>query len=117
MSSSEIRARLMELAEERVQAEYMGLSADGAYMADLEEEILTHRAALVGAAVTELAVLYGLLYGRNLGSGLDSRSIQGGTHEAPISQARNRSGSSPMSASTPSEPRVSACCSPVTSHT
>ena len=67
MSHSEIRARLMELAQERLQAECMGLSADGAYMADLEEEVLTYRAALVGAAVTELAVLRGQLYGRNLG--------------------------------------------------
>jgi hypothetical protein len=36
-------------------------------MADLEEEILTHRAALVGAAVTKLAVRRGQPYGRNLG--------------------------------------------------
>ena len=67
MSPSEIRARLMELAQERLQAEWMGLNSDGAYMADLEQEILTHRAALIGAAVTELAVLRGQLYGRNIG--------------------------------------------------
>jgi hypothetical protein len=36
-------------------------------MADLEEEILAYRAALVGARVTDVAVLHGMLHGRNLG--------------------------------------------------
>jgi hypothetical protein len=67
MSSTEIRARLMELARERLEAECQGLGANGTYMADLEEEILAYRAALVGARVTDVAVLQGMLHGRNLG--------------------------------------------------
>jgi hypothetical protein len=67
MSPSEIRARLMQLATERLQAECIGLKAEVPYMAHLEEQNLSRRAAQVGAAVTELAVLRGQLYGRNLG--------------------------------------------------
>jgi hypothetical protein len=67
MSSTEIRAHLMELTRERLEAESHGLSANRAYMADLDEEILIYRAALGGARVTDVAVLYGLLHGRNLG--------------------------------------------------
>jgi hypothetical protein len=67
MSLTEIRAHLMELARERLEAECHGPSANWAYMADLEEEILTYRAALVGARVTDIAVLHGMLHGRNLG--------------------------------------------------
>jgi hypothetical protein len=36
-------------------------------MADLEEEILAYRAALVGSRVTDVAVLHGMLHGPNLG--------------------------------------------------
>lgn len=67
MSSTEIRARLMELARERLEAECQGLSANRAYMADLDEEILIYRAALVSARVTDVAVLHEMLRGRNLG--------------------------------------------------
>jgi hypothetical protein len=67
MSSTEIRAHLMQLARERLEAECHGLSANQAYMADLDEEILIYRAALVGARVTDIAVLYGMLHGPNLG--------------------------------------------------
>jgi hypothetical protein len=67
MTPTEIRARLMELAQERLQAQRTGLDSNGLYMADLEQEIRGHRAALTGAAVTELAVLRGQLYGRNHG--------------------------------------------------
>jgi hypothetical protein len=67
MSSTEIRARLMDLARERLEAESQGLGANGAYMADLEEEIRAYRIALVGARVTDVAVLHGMLHGRNLG--------------------------------------------------
>jgi hypothetical protein len=67
MSTSEIRAHLLDLAQERLEAERVGLSADRAYMADLEEEITTYRAALVGVAVTEIAVLRGQLFGRDVG--------------------------------------------------
>jgi hypothetical protein len=67
MSSTDIRARLMELAEERVVAERAGLAGNRAYMADLEDEIAAYRRALVGAAVTEIAVLRGELFGRQFG--------------------------------------------------
>jgi hypothetical protein len=67
MSTTEIRAHLLQLAQERLEAECAGLSADPGYMADLEEEIAAYRAALVGAAVTEIAVLRGQLFGREFG--------------------------------------------------
>jgi hypothetical protein len=40
MSAIEIRAHLLELAEERVAAEEMGMDADPVYMAHLEAEVL-----------------------------------------------------------------------------
>jgi hypothetical protein len=67
MSPAEIRAHLLELAQERNEAERVGLSANEAYMADLDEEIVAYRHALVGAAVTEIAVLRGELFGREFG--------------------------------------------------
>jgi hypothetical protein len=67
MSSTAIRVHLLDLALERVTAERMGLSADPHYMADLEGEIAAYRAASVGAAVTEIAILRGELFGRDLG--------------------------------------------------
>jgi hypothetical protein len=67
MSSAEIRAHLLELAQERVDAERAGLSANEAYMADLEGEIVTYRRALVGVCVTEIAVRRGELFGREFG--------------------------------------------------
>jgi hypothetical protein len=67
MSPVEIRARLAELADERIAAEHAGLTADPAYMADLESEVLECRRALVGALVTEIAVSRGELFGRGFG--------------------------------------------------
>jgi hypothetical protein len=67
MSPTEIRAHLMELARERLEAERQGLSTNRSYMDDLEEEILAYRAALVGARMTDVAVLHGMLRGRNHG--------------------------------------------------
>jgi hypothetical protein len=67
MSPVEIRAHLLELAQERIEAEHVGLAADPAYMADLEAELLEYQRALVGAIVTEIAVLRGELFARNLG--------------------------------------------------
>ena len=67
MSASEIRARLLELADERCAAERAGLDRNQAYMADLEDEIVAFRVALAGAAVTEIAVLRGELFGRQFG--------------------------------------------------
>jgi hypothetical protein len=67
MSCTEIRAHLLELAQERIEAERVGLSANPAYMADLEDEIVTYRRALLGASVTEIAILRGELFGREFG--------------------------------------------------
>jgi hypothetical protein len=67
MSSTEIRAHLLELAQERAEAERAGLSANATYMTDLEDEIVTYRRALVAASVTEIAVRRGELFGRELG--------------------------------------------------
>ena len=49
--------------EERLLAVEIGLAADGAYMADLEDEIAACRAAYVGAAVTEIATMRAELSG------------------------------------------------------
>jgi hypothetical protein len=57
MYASEVRRRLMLLAEERVLAHESGLDRDRAYMADLEDEIAETRHAYLGAAVTEIAML------------------------------------------------------------
>ena len=67
MSSTEIRARLRELTHERVAADRAGLTGNQAYMTDLEDEISAYRRALVGAAVTEIAVMRGELFGREFG--------------------------------------------------
>jgi hypothetical protein len=67
MSPNEIRAHLLELADERLVAEGLGMRADGAYMTDLEDEIAAYRHALLGASVTEIAVLRGVLFGRDYG--------------------------------------------------
>ena len=64
MSSSDIRAHLQVLARERLMAEEIGMRPDGAYMADLENEIAEYRDALAGAAVTEIAALCGELFVR-----------------------------------------------------
>jgi hypothetical protein len=67
MSAIQIRARLLELAEERVAAEQVGLDADATYMAELNAEVLAYRFALVAAQVTEIAMLRGELFGRDRG--------------------------------------------------
>ena len=67
MLPNEIRAHLLELAHERLAAEAFGMRAGGAYMTDLDEEIALYRHALIGASVTEIAVLCGVLFGRNQG--------------------------------------------------
>jgi hypothetical protein len=67
MSPEEIRAHLVDLAHERRAAEALGMRAGGAYMTDLEEEIAAYRHALIGASVTEIAVLCGVLFGRGQG--------------------------------------------------
>jgi hypothetical protein len=67
MSRNEIRAHLVELADELRAAEALGMRHGGAYMTDLEQEIADYRHALIGASVTEIAVLRGVLFGRDYG--------------------------------------------------
>jgi hypothetical protein len=67
MSPLEIRAHLHELAHERAAAEAVGLTANPAYLAGLEAEVLEYRTALIGTVVTEIATLHGELFGRNVG--------------------------------------------------
>jgi hypothetical protein len=67
MSRKEIRAHLVELADELQAAEALGMRHGGAYMTDLEEEIANYRRALIEASVTEIAVLRGVLFGRDYG--------------------------------------------------
>jgi hypothetical protein len=63
----ELHVRLKELLAERILASSEGLAAHSAYMADLEHEIAEVRAAYVGAAVTEIAMLRGELFGPQVG--------------------------------------------------
>ena len=55
--------RLRELYAERALARIEGLSGNGLFMADIDEDIETYRAAYVGAAVTEIATLRARLSG------------------------------------------------------
>jgi hypothetical protein len=63
----EFHIRLKELLAERLLASSEGLAADSAYMADLDHEIAEVRAAYIAAAVTEIAVLRGELFGPQVG--------------------------------------------------
>lgn len=67
MSAIELHDHLHRLEAERVAASLVGLASDPAYMADLDEEICDTKAAYVGAAVTEVAVLRAELWGPQLG--------------------------------------------------
>ena len=67
MYTSEIRAQLDRLHRERLEAEATGLTRCAAYMADLDDEIAACRAAYVGAAVTEIAIVRAELFGRLVG--------------------------------------------------
>ena len=63
----EIAERLRVLYAERALAQCEGLAGNRRYMDDLEEEISGCRDAYVGAAVTEIAMLRGVLSGRPAG--------------------------------------------------
>ena len=67
MPALELQIRLKELQAERLLASSEGLAADSAYMADLDDEIAEVSDAYVGAALTEIAMLRGELFGRQLG--------------------------------------------------
>jgi hypothetical protein len=67
LTATDVKHHLDLLHEERELAVEIGLAADGAYMADLEEEIVACRAAYVGAAVTEIATMRAALSAPLLG--------------------------------------------------
>ena len=63
-TASDVQEHLRLLLVERELAAVEGLSSNGAYMSDLEDEIAHTRDAFVGAAVTEIAILRAELSGR-----------------------------------------------------
>ena len=63
----ELHIRLKELLAERLLASSDAVAADTAYVADLEDEIAEVSYAYVGAAVTEIAVVRGELFGPQVG--------------------------------------------------
>jgi hypothetical protein len=67
MTATDLTMRLRQLFLERLEAKALALGGCQAYMSDLEDEIAECRAALVLAAVTEIAVLRGELFGRDDG--------------------------------------------------
>jgi hypothetical protein len=67
LTASDVKQHLDLLYEERVLAIRIGLAADGAYMADLDEEIAAYRSAFVGVAVTEIASMQAQLSGPRVG--------------------------------------------------
>jgi hypothetical protein len=66
-TATDVKRHLDLLHEERLLAIEIGLAADGAYMADLDEEIAACKAAYVGAAVTEIASIRAELSGALVG--------------------------------------------------
>ena len=67
MLAIEIQLRLKELYAERRLASSEGLAANGAYMADLEDEIAELSDAYLETAVTEIATLRAALFGPQVG--------------------------------------------------
>jgi len=57
VSAVEIQEDLRELYIERALAEIEGLGSDPGYMADLLDDIESHKSAFTGAVVTEIATL------------------------------------------------------------
>jgi hypothetical protein len=67
MFATEVKGYLKQLQAERALAEMEGFREGSAYIADLNEEIELASDAYVCAAVTEIAMLRGELYGRAQG--------------------------------------------------
>jgi hypothetical protein len=67
LTASDVKRHLELLYEERVLAVQVGLAADGAYMADLEQEIAAYRSAFIGAAVIEIASMRAQLSAPHVG--------------------------------------------------
>jgi hypothetical protein len=66
-SAADLQQGLRLLYAERSLAQLVGLSADRGYMTDLLDDIAAQESALVGVAVTEIAVLQAELGGPLLG--------------------------------------------------
>ena len=62
-----VRLHLEHLATERYVALETGLGDNATYLADLDAELVACRAAYVGSAVVEIAMLRGELGERNVG--------------------------------------------------
>ena len=67
VSAARARTRLNMLLEERSTALRTPLAGNRIYMDSLEADIAASRAAFVGAAVTEVAVLRAEVFGRQYG--------------------------------------------------
>jgi hypothetical protein len=67
MSAIDVRFRLNELLAERALASMEGLAGDGAYMEDLDDELVATRHAYIAPAITEIAVLRAELSAPQLG--------------------------------------------------
>jgi hypothetical protein len=67
MTTHELRNHLLALHAERAAASLAGLDHEGPYLHDLQAEIGAARAALVGAAVSEIASFRAQLGGRQVG--------------------------------------------------
>ena len=67
MTSADARRVLEQLLAARSTALATGLAHNVIYMDDLEAELEAARDAYVGLAVTEIATLYGELFGRQIG--------------------------------------------------
>jgi hypothetical protein len=63
LTAVEIQDELRMLYVERALADIEGLSGDESYMADLVDDIESHKVAFVGAVVTEIAALRASLDG------------------------------------------------------
>ena len=67
MSAIDLHSRLVDLESERALAHLTGVAGIELYMRDLEREIEASRAALVTAAVTEIASFRAQLSGPQVG--------------------------------------------------
>jgi hypothetical protein len=66
-AAAELRSRIVALELERLEAIEAGLGSNETYMDDLQTELVAHREAFVGTAVTEIATLRGQLDGPLVG--------------------------------------------------
>jgi hypothetical protein len=67
MTAADARTRLLGLEAERIDAIDAGLGENGAYMADLQNDLAASRVAYIGLAITEIATLRAQLGGPQVG--------------------------------------------------